>query len=101
VRCAACGHGITTPDQAMQVNGRHTHAFFNPAGIAFELRCFRSAPGISVEGAPTGEFSWFSGCRWQIALCSSCRTHLGWLFTGARSFAGLISGRIRISPAND
>ena len=90
---------ITTPDQAVHVNGRHGHAFFNPAGIAYELRCFRSAPGISVAGAPTSEFSWFSGCHWQIALGAACRTHLGWLFTGAESFAGLISGRIKPSPA--
>ena len=90
---------ITTPDQAVQIHGRHGYAFFNPAGLAYELRCFRSAPGISVEGTPTSEFSWFPGCRWQIALCAACRTHLGWLFTGAESFAGLISGRIKPSPA--
>ena len=60
----------------MRVNGRHAHAFFNPAGIAYELRCFRTAPGISAEGAPTGEFSWFPGCRWQIALCARLKKPL-------------------------
>ncbi|MDX9834146.1 MAG: cereblon family protein [Desulfobulbus sp.] len=98
--CAACNAVITTPDQAVQIYGRHGRAFFNPAGIAYELRCFRNAPGVSAEGAPTSEFSWFPGCCWQIALCAACRTHLGWLFTGAESFAALISSRIKPSPSS-
>ncbi len=84
----------------MQVNGRHTHAFFNPAGIVFELRC-SALPRESASRAHRPANFLVPRLRWRIALCSSCRTHLGWLFTGARSFAGLISGRIRISPAND
>jgi len=76
------------------VNNRHEHAFFNPAGIAFVLRCFRQAPGVSPCGEPTGEFTWFPGFRWQIVLCATCQTHLGWLFTGTQSFFGLIATRL-------
>jgi len=80
--------------QAVAINGRHEHAFFNPAGIAFEIRCFRQAPGTETQGDPTSDFSWFAGYRWQIALCTTCHTHLGWLFTGSGSFYGLIASRL-------
>jgi hypothetical protein len=73
---------------------RHEHAFFNPAGIAFQLRCFQKAPGAMPRGEPTTEFTWFPKFRWQIALCATCRIHLGWLFTNGSSFFGLISTRL-------
>jgi hypothetical protein len=78
----------------MAVNGRHLHAFFNPAGIAFEIRCFRQAPGAAPQGEPSAEFTWFSGYRWQIALCTTCQSHLGWLFTNGSVFYGLIATRL-------
>lgn len=78
----------------MAVNGRHQHAFFNPAGIAFELRCFRQASGAVPCGEPSAEFTWFSGYCWQIALCATCQSHLGWLFTSDSAFYGLIATRL-------
>ena len=94
MRCATCGAEVTRREQAMTVNGRHEHAFFNPAGIAFEIRCFRLAPGATARGEPTAEFTWFSGYRWQLALCTACHAHLGWRFTGESSFHGLIAARL-------
>lgn len=94
LHCAVCAHEITRQRQAVTVNGRHEHAFFNPAGIAFEIRCFRGAPGAAPQGEPTGEFTWFAGYRWQIALCTACQAHLGWLFTNGSSFYGLIGSRL-------
>jgi len=95
IRCAVCSAVITHHNQALQINNRHEHTFFNPAGITFELRCFRQAPGGSPHGEPSAEFTWFPGYRWQIVLCATCRTHLGWLFTGTQSFFGLITNRLR------
>ena len=95
--CSVCHARITSEDLAMAMNGRHQHAFFNPAGIAFEVRCFQAAPGAVALDAPSTEFSWFAGYAWQVALCVTCRTHLGWRFVGCAgepAFHGLIASRL-------
>ncbi|MGW8194412.1 MAG: cereblon family protein [Desulforhopalus sp.] len=89
--CRACGMTVTSRDQKISVQGSHSHTFFNPAGIVFELGCFRQAPGCFVAGEPSSEFTWFAGHLWSFALCKSCRSHLGWFFdSGSASFYGLI-----------
>ncbi|NLX18221.1 MAG: hypothetical protein GXY53_02935 [Desulfobulbus sp.] len=95
LRCTLCHTVITKQELALSVQGSHEHAFFNPAGIAFEIRCFRAAPGTVLQGGTSDVFSWFSGYHWQVALCAHCRTHLGWRFTGDTVFFGLIAARIR------
>ncbi len=93
--CARCSAPITLQRFSIPVNGRHEHAFFNPAGIAFEIRCFRRAPGGMIQGEATSRFTWFAGYTWQYCLCRSCSTHLGWFFNSATdSFFGLICNRI-------
>lgn len=94
--CAHCSAPITSRDQAIEINGRHEHAFFNPAGIAYEIRCFRRAPGCLIQGDPTSEFTWFAGYRWQFSLCATCLTHLGWFFSSRQDtpFYGLIRNRL-------
>jgi hypothetical protein len=94
ILCSTCSAEITRRQHHIAVNGRHEHAFFNPAGIAFGIRCFRVAPGATPQGDPTAEFTWFSGYRWQIALCTACHAHLGWLFINGGSFYGLIPARL-------
>lgn len=95
ILCAACGAEITHRRHGIAIDDRHTHAFFNPAGIAFEIRCFRAAPGATPQGNPSAEFTWFPGYRWQIAICTACHAHLGWLFTNGASFFGLIAPHLR------
>jgi len=91
VRCAACGAAITVAGAAAEVGGQTDHAFFNPAGVLFEIRCYDSAGGCVVHGEPTCEFTWFPGHAWRYAACASCGTHLGWQFLGEeQSFFGLI-----------
>jgi hypothetical protein len=92
VRCAQCGHGITSPRERIDVQGMHQHAFCNPYGIIFEIGCFRAAPGCGYAGPATEEFSWFAGYNWRIAVCSACQTHLGWQYSAAEreSFHGLV-----------
>ena len=93
--CSNCRAPITDTGQAVEKNGSHEHAFFNPAGIAFEIRCFRRAPGCLVQGEPTTEFSWFAGYSWQYGICAQCDAHLGWFFiSDTDSFFGLMTNRV-------
>ena len=94
--CKVCTAPITSQQQAVSINGQHEHAFFNPTGIAFEIRCFQQAAGCLVQAEPCAEFSWFSDYYWQYASCSNCLTHLGWFFTGKEkdAFFALIANRI-------
>jgi len=95
--CRACRHAITTGDQRLEVSGSHRHTFFNPAGIVYEIGCFARAAGCSLAGETSGEFSWFPGYLWRIAICGGCGTHLGWRFQSADSaFYGLILPKLQI-----
>jgi hypothetical protein len=94
IRCSVCEAAITGHRESVTIDNRHEHAFFNPAGIAFEIRCFRRAPGAVALGTPSSDFTWFPPYRWQVALCATCQTHLGWLFTNGGSFYGLIAARL-------
>jgi len=94
--CKLCLNQITRKDQAIRINGSHSHTFFNPHGIVFELGCFRDAPGCQLMGEPTSEFTWFSGSVWQFALCRTCGGHLGWYYeTGESGFYGLLPARLQ------
>ena len=82
VFCRRCRCRITDDEHRIEVDGAHTHAFFNPAGILFEVACFRLAPGCVLHGEASGQFTWFAGYLWRVALCGHCSSHLGWRFTG-------------------
>lgn len=92
--CRRCAHVITDASLRLEVDGRATHARLNPAGILFVFDCYQDAPGCLVHGAPTLEASWFTACAWRFANCAHCAAHLGWAFSGASSFFGLISERV-------
>lgn len=92
--CIACGLTITDREQSRLISGRHVHRCTNPAGLTFEIGCFREAPGCTAVGEPTLEWTWFAGCRWQVALCRQCSLHLGWRYTGDEIFFGLILDRL-------
>lgn len=94
IRCRACSHLITHASSRREVAGRHAHLRLNPSAFAFIFGCFSTAPGCVVLGDPTGEATWFAGCRWQYAVCGQCLAHLGWAFTGADSFFGLLLERL-------
>lgn len=96
ILCRQCRQGVTDPEQRITVQGGYRHTFANPHGIVFEIGCFREVRNCGVLGSPTDEFSWFSGFRWQVAICGTCLAHLGWLFTGAgpELFFGLILDRL-------
>jgi hypothetical protein len=94
--CRQCLQVITHRSFRIIINGAHEHTFANPNGIVFEIGCFQSAIGCGYVGQPTDEFTWFAGFMWQAAVCGSCLTHVGWLFTSSsiKSFIGLILDRL-------
>lgn len=95
VYCRVCGRSVTSQDRRIAVQGAHSHAFFNPAGIVFEVVCYSVAPGCQRAGAATSNFTWFAGYVWRYALCRQCRHHLGWFFGSAgHSFFGLIPAHL-------
>jgi len=96
ITCRECGAEITDKSFATKVNDSHEHSFFNPHGYVFQIRCFSVATGCTLAGKPSNEFSWFAGHTWQVAICRSCMTHLGWRFqSDSISFYGLIRDKIK------
>ena len=80
--CRACRQRITDTGEQCMAQGARDHTFCNPAGILYQVSCFRAAPGVGYRGSPTAEWSWFTGYRWRMAHCRGCGQHLGWLFQG-------------------
>lgn len=99
ILCGLCGHAITSVPEIIDINHSHKHTFANPHGIVFEIGCFRSAGGCIQIGPESADWSWFTGFTWRIAICTKCRTHLGWHFTSSegKDFFGLILDRL-LSP---
>ncbi len=99
ILCRQCGFVITHDSSRIAVSGTHHHTFANPHGIVFEIGCFGAAPGCAVMGRPTNEFTWFPPHSWQVAICGSCLSHMGWRFTRADGglFFGLILDRLAIT----
>ena len=94
LRCRICETVITFENLRIPIAGLYEHVRTNPHGYEFHFECFQRAPGCSVFGRATDEHSWFSGYKWQVAVCSGCGEHLGWLFKGDERFFGLISVRL-------
>ena len=92
--CASCGAEIARARDRIPLDGAMTRTFVNPEGTEFVIIGFANAPGCSEVSAPSAYWSWFPGCAWQASLCRACSAHLGWRFTGAASFHGLILNRL-------
>lgn len=91
ILCRNCGNRITGIDAMIAMNGEHRHTFTNPAGFTFRIGCFSAAPGCSFAGEPTMHHTWFEGFTWQVASCSRCALHLGWMYRAKEiTFFGLI-----------
>ncbi len=96
VVCRQCAQRLSRPSERIVVSGTHNHTFANPNGVVFEIGCYQMVTGCSFIGPPSYEFPWFAGYSWQIIICSSCQSHLGWVFRGqgGAQFFGLILDRI-------
>ena len=89
--CKTCRSRITHEDHRIAVNGAHEHTFVNPGGFLHRIGCFAVATHLGEVGHPETAFAWFPGFSWQIVVCKTCKSHLGWIFRceGDR-FTGLI-----------
>lgn len=97
--CRRCGYRITDEASRVTVNNSHTHTFFNPAGLLFELACFREASGCSLHDVASSQFTWFAGYQWRLAFCRQCSNHLGWRFESHNSaFFCLIIAQLKEGP---
>jgi hypothetical protein len=95
ILCRQCMQVITSPAERIEVQGFHHHTFSNPAGLLFQIGCFRCVKGCINASSPEAEWSWFRGYVWQVVLCSACATHMGWRYTGRQGcFYGLILDRL-------
>lgn len=92
--CVRCRYPISSDAQRINVAGAHSHTCTNPHGIVYHIGCFSAAPGCVSVGPRLSQHSWFQGYRWQVAICSNCHEHLGWLFHGEHGFYGLIHARL-------
>jgi hypothetical protein len=92
--CGRCRHPICHHEDQIAVEGSLAHTRANALGVVYHFGCFARADGSRVEGIPTLQDTWFAGCAWQYALCGDCGTHLGWYFSGAGSFFGLVLERL-------
>ncbi|NQV55620.1 MAG: hypothetical protein HQ503_07155 [Rhodospirillales bacterium] len=97
--CSACGHFITRVRWRISRRGDHEHTVFNQAGLLFRIACYADAPGITIAGQPSDEFTWFPGYDWTISCCANCSRHMGWKFTGEDVFFGLIASNLK-APLN-
>ena len=93
--CSRCKLPIADAEDRVEMEGGHEHLCMNSHGYSHHFRCYEEAPGCAILGEPTGADSWFPCFSWQIALCSQCEAHLGWLFTGSDHFYGLLVNKIR------
>ncbi len=94
--CRQCHAPVTSTQERLKVLGKHCHVFPNPEGMVFEIGCFGLAPGCGQQGPPVFQYSWFPPHAWSLALCQTCKTHLGWYYEaiGKSSFHGLILNRL-------
>lgn len=99
--CLHCQTAITTESDKAEINGRHIYRLTNPAGIAFNVACFKQAWGCNLHGQATDIHTWFVDYYWQYASCLGCEAHLGWYYTrgqeegsNAGHFFGLITDKL-------
>jgi len=98
VLCSVCKSRITKKNEKIEVSGKHIHTFVNPTGVYYNIRCFRTAEGVSIFSGSTDNFTWFPGYSWSVVVCSNCQVHNGWLYdSGKNSFYGLIDNKIIIN----
>ena len=93
-RCAACGAEVARDRDRVPLDGAETRGFTNPDGVEYLIGGFGEAPGCTEVSGPSAYWTWFPGCAWQVSVCRGCGAHLGWRFSGAARFHGLIIDRL-------
>ncbi|KAF4527052.1 hypothetical protein B566_EDAN001602 [Ephemera danica] len=83
--CQVCGSQLASTEDTfcMSVEGPQG-TYVNPSGFVHETMTVKKAKNVVMIGGASGDYSWFPGYSWTIAQCSSCNTHVGWLFTSTK-----------------
>lgn len=92
--CGWCHTCVADDQDRFSIDGKSEFTFSNPEGARFEIITFSETRRCDQSGAPTLEHTWFPGCAWSWCHCSECGQQLGWFYTGAEEFVGLIKARI-------
>ncbi|SPE50555.1 hypothetical protein SBV1_1160013 [Verrucomicrobia bacterium] len=92
--CGFCLNRVAHDQDRFKYEGKDQFTFYNPDGMRFEIITFTQTAGCQQTGVPTLEHTWFPGCAWSFCVCNRCGQHLGWYYSGAHDFAGLILNRI-------
>lgn len=92
--CAWCLNHVARERDRFNYEGRDEFVFTNPEGIRFEIITFSETIGCRETGEATLEHTWFGGHAWSFCHCDRCGQHLGWYYSGAQEFVGLIKERI-------
>ena len=92
--CAWCLNRVANERDRFKYDGKDQFSFCNPDGVRFHIMTFSVIKGCRQAGAPTLEYTWFSGHAWSFCLCEGCGQHLGWYYAGEHHFAGLITDRL-------
>lgn len=84
--CRRCGREIGGSKDVfcMSLEGP-VSAYVNPSGFVHQTITLRKARGLTLEGSPSTDNSWFPGYAWTIAYCARCFAHMGWRFTAVSS----------------
>lgn len=95
LHCRSCHQAVTAEGYRIQMEGAHQHRFINPSGQVYDVCCFQWAPGATISGRATTEYSWFADYLWQYARCEECAAQLGWFYDdGSDAFFGLIPSKL-------
>ena len=92
--CAWCLNRVASEIDRFFIEGDSEFSFKNPEGVRFTIFIFSRTIGCRQTGVPTLDHTWFPGHAWSFCVCDRCRMHLGWYYTGASEFVGLIRNRI-------
>lgn len=105
--CKRCKTQIASySDIFAMAKGNVNANYCNPAGYIHETLTVHktSEDALVIVDRPSTEFSWFPGYAWQIAVCSTCQSHIGWKFSALtkhlkpKSFYGLSCKSLQVSP---
>ncbi|KAL0879144.1 hypothetical protein ABMA27_002939 [Loxostege sticticalis] len=84
--CSSCMTEIARREHifAMSSEGVHSN-YTNLGGYMHDIVTVSRAGQITLDGAPSAEYSWFPGYTWTIALCATCTHHVGWRFDAMKA----------------
>ncbi|KAJ4957686.1 hypothetical protein NE237_024797 [Protea cynaroides] len=101
VRCKTCQTIIAKRSDMMVMScDGPLGAYANPHGYVHEIMTVYKANGLALIGRAVIEHSWFPKYDWTIAICATCESTMGWLFTATeknlkpKSFWGIRTSQV-------